>query len=45
MNPSVAGGNHAAVHIEREVVRWFADLAGFPVTSFGLFTSGGSMAT
>ena len=45
MNPSVAGGNHAAVHIEHQVVRWFADLAGFPGDSTGLLVSGGSMAT
>jgi glutamate/tyrosine decarboxylase-like PLP-dependent enzyme len=45
MNPSVAGGNHAAVHIERQVVRWFADLAGFGDDSTGLLVSGGSMAT
>ena len=45
MNPSVAGGNHAAVHIEHQVVRWFADLAGFPEDSGGLLVSGGSMAT
>ena len=45
MNPSVAGGNHAAVHIERQVVRWFADLAGFTDDSTGLLVSGGSMAT
>jgi len=45
MNPSVAGGNHAAVHVEHRVVRWFADLAGFPDGSAGLFVSGGSFAT
>lgn len=45
MNPSVAGGNHAAVHVEQQVVRWFADLAGFPGDSTGLLVSGGSMAT
>ncbi|MEV4513953.1 aminotransferase class V-fold PLP-dependent enzyme [Dactylosporangium sp. NPDC049525] len=45
MNPSVAGGNHAAVHVERQVVRWFADLAGFPSGATGLLVSGGSMAT
>jgi aromatic-L-amino-acid/L-tryptophan decarboxylase len=45
MNPSVAGGNHAAVHVERQVVRWFADLAGFPADGTGLLVSGGSMAT
>lgn len=45
MNPSVAGGNHAATHLERQVVRWFAGLAGFPDDSAGLLVSGGSMAT
>lgn len=44
MNPSVAGGNHAAVHLERQVVRWFADLLGLPSTAMGLLVSGGSMA-
>jgi aromatic-L-amino-acid decarboxylase len=45
MNPSVAGGNHAAVHVERQVVRWFAELAGLPGTATGLLVSGGSAAT
>ncbi|WP_238017011.1 pyridoxal-dependent decarboxylase [Dactylosporangium sp. AC04546] len=45
MNPSVAGGDHAAVHVEREVVRWFAELAGFPPGAGGLLVSGGSTAT
>jgi aromatic-L-amino-acid/L-tryptophan decarboxylase len=45
MNPSVAGGNHAAVHVERQVVRWFTELAGLPAGSGGLFVSGGSSAT
>jgi aromatic-L-amino-acid/L-tryptophan decarboxylase len=44
MNPSVAGGNHAAVHVERQVVRWFAELLGLPATAMGLLVSGGSMA-
>lgn len=45
MNPSVAGGNHAAVYLEHQVVRWFRELAGFPEESRGLLVSGGSMAT
>jgi aromatic-L-amino-acid decarboxylase len=45
MNPSVAGGNHAAVHVEHQVVRWFRDLAGFGGDSTGMLVSGGSMAT
>ena len=44
MNPSVAGGNHAAVHVERQVVRWFAEIVGLPETAMGLLVSGGSMA-
>ena len=44
MNPSVAGGNHAAVHLERQVVRWFTELIGLPSGAMGLLVSGGSMA-
>jgi aromatic-L-amino-acid decarboxylase len=45
MNPSVAGGNHAAVHVERQVVRWMKALVGFPAESMGLIVSGASVAT
>lgn len=46
MNPSSAGGDHADVHLERTVVRWIAELAGFPhPAGGGLLTSGASMAT
>jgi glutamate/tyrosine decarboxylase-like PLP-dependent enzyme len=45
MNPSCAGGNHAAIHLERQVLQWFRDLLGFPAASTGLLVSGGSMAT
>ncbi|HEY2285440.1 MAG TPA: pyridoxal-dependent decarboxylase, partial [Streptosporangiaceae bacterium] len=45
MNPSVAGGNHAAVHLERQVVRWFTDLLGWGSESAGQLVSGGSAAT
>lgn len=44
MNPSVAGGNHAAVYVERQVLNWFKELTGFPATSMGLLVSGGSAA-
>jgi glutamate/tyrosine decarboxylase-like PLP-dependent enzyme len=44
MNPSVAGGNHAAVWIEREVLEWFKQLTGFPKDGMGLLVSGGSAA-
>jgi glutamate/tyrosine decarboxylase-like PLP-dependent enzyme len=42
MNPSCAGGNHAAIHVERQVVRWMGEMLGMPAT--GLLVSGGSMA-
>jgi len=45
MNPSCAGGNHAAIYVERQVIAWFRDLLGFPDESMGLLVSGGSMAT
>jgi aromatic-L-amino-acid decarboxylase len=44
MNPSCAGGNHAAIYVERQVIRWFQHLMGFPPESMGLLVSGGSMA-
>jgi aromatic-L-amino-acid decarboxylase len=46
MNPSVVSGDHADVHLERAVVRWLAELVGFPHRpGAGLLTSGGSAAT
>lgn len=45
INPSVAGGNHAATYVERQVLSWFKSLLGFPASSMGLLVSGGSMAT
>ena len=44
MNPSVAGGNHAAVWVERQVVEWVKALLGFPREGMGLFVGGGSAA-
>ena len=45
MNPSCAGGNHAAIYVEHQVIGWFRELLGFPAASMGLLVSGGSMAT
>jgi aromatic-L-amino-acid/L-tryptophan decarboxylase len=46
MNPSVVAGDHADVHLERSVVRWLAELVGFPhAPGGGLLTSGASAAT
>ena len=40
MNPSCAGGDQAAVHLERCTVRWLAELVGFP--GDGVLVSGGA---
>src|SRR5215212_5299851 len=46
LNPSCAGGDHAAIYLERCVVRWLIELLGFPTEgSMGLLVSGGSMAS
>ena len=45
MNPSCAGGNHAAIYVEHQVLNWFREMLGFPAASGGLLVSGGSMAT
>ncbi|MBB5867071.1 glutamate/tyrosine decarboxylase-like PLP-dependent enzyme [Allocatelliglobosispora scoriae] len=46
LNPSCAGGDHAGALLERSVVRWLAELVGFPHRpGGGLLTSGASMAT
>ncbi len=43
MNPSCAGGDQAAVHLERCAVRWVAELVGFP--GDGVLVSGGAAAS
>jgi aromatic-L-amino-acid/L-tryptophan decarboxylase len=46
MNPSCAGGDHAAIYLERCAVRWIMELIGYPTSgSIGLLVSGGSMAS
>ncbi len=45
MNPSVAGGNHAATHVERQVGGWLREMFGFPPGSMTLLTPGSSLAT
>ena len=44
MNPSVAGGNHAAVYVERQTIGWLREMLGYPAASMGLLVSGGSAA-
>lgn len=44
MNPNCWGGDHAAIHVENEVMRWIAQMLGYPGTAEGILVSGGSMA-
>jgi aromatic-L-amino-acid/L-tryptophan decarboxylase len=44
MNPNCWGGDHAAVHVENEVMRWIAEIVGYPADAEGILVSGGSMA-
>ena len=44
LNPSVAGGDHAATYVEHAVLRWMRKIVGFPQESGGILTSGGSVA-
>ena len=44
LNPNVGGFDQAPVLVERKVVAWFAEVMGFPATTGGILTSGGSMA-
>jgi len=46
MNPSAAGGDHAAIYLEHCVVRWLMELIGYPTEgSAGLLVGGGSVAS
>jgi aromatic-L-amino-acid/L-tryptophan decarboxylase len=46
MNPSCAGGDHAAIYLEHCVIRWLIRLLGLPEEeSAGLLVSGGSAAS
>ncbi|MCA1581633.1 MAG: amino acid decarboxylase [Acidobacteria bacterium] len=44
MNPNCWGGDHAAVHVEKQVIGWLASAVGFPLEAEGILVSGGSMA-
>jgi glutamate/tyrosine decarboxylase-like PLP-dependent enzyme len=42
MDANVGGREHAAVYVERAIVRWFIELFGFPDDASGLLTTGTS---
>jgi aromatic-L-amino-acid/L-tryptophan decarboxylase len=44
MNPNLGGGNHGAVLVEGQVIRWCQEMTGFPASGSGLMTSGASLA-
>ncbi len=44
LNPSVAGGDHAATYVEHAVLRWMKELLGLPAHGGAILTSGGSVA-
>ncbi|HEY7770770.1 pyridoxal phosphate-dependent decarboxylase family protein [Longimicrobium sp.] len=44
MNPHMAGFNQAPALVEHQVVRWLAQLMGFPVDAGGVLVAGGTMA-
>ena len=44
MNPNLAIGDHAPVHVERQVLDWCKEIFGFPAGASGVLTSGASMA-
>lgn len=43
-NPHLAGFNQAPTSVEHQVVRWIAELMGFPRDASGLMVTGGSLA-
>lgn len=45
LNSNVAGRDHVAVHVERQVIQWCKEIFGFPQSASGLLTSGTSMGT
>jgi aromatic-L-amino-acid/L-tryptophan decarboxylase len=44
LNPSVAGGDHAATYVEHAVLTWMRAIVGVPSWTGGILTSGGSVA-
>jgi aromatic-L-amino-acid decarboxylase len=45
LNPSVAGGDHAATYVEHGVLNWIKQIFGISPDAGAILTSGGSVAT
>jgi aromatic-L-amino-acid decarboxylase len=44
MNPNVGGFEQSPMMVEKQVVKWYAELMGYPKTSGGVLVNGGTMA-
>ena len=44
MNSNLGIGDHSAVYVELQVIRWIKEFLGFPAEASGILVSGGSMA-
>ncbi len=44
LNSNLGGRDHIPIAVEQQVVRWMAELFGFPASSSGLFVTGSSQA-
>ena len=44
LNANLGGRDHAPVEVERQVVRWAAEMMGFPASASGLLVTGTSIA-
>jgi len=43
-NPNLGGRDHAPIEVERQVIRWAAEMLGFPQDASGVLVTGTSMA-
>ncbi len=43
-NPNLGGRDHAPIEVERQVIRWAAQMLGFPMDASGVLVTGASMA-
>ena len=44
LNANLGGRDHAPIEVERQVIRWAAEMVGMPAETSGLMVSGSSMA-
>ncbi|QDQ27112.1 cytochrome D ubiquinol oxidase subunit I [Chitinimonas arctica] len=44
LNANLGGRDHAPIEVERQVIRWSAEMLGFPATASGVLVTGTSLA-